>query len=163
MNSFFYLSFQFLGEDTLDIISNASWLVIGLALFIYGFVELRKRNQIRDTPTSKIRSMAAGLVEISGVVRAADRTLRSPLTDRECVIYRYKVEEWDTDDLEWGTLASHTECAPFLIDDGTGEALVDPDGAELRLRVDNEYRVEGHEKNSPPVRHFLEKGAAGGT
>jgi len=63
--------------------STGAWLAVGAltlggAAFIYGgFYKLRRFRLIADTPTSKIRSMAIGLVEIKGQV-IPEQTVETP-------------------------------------------------------------------------------------
>ncbi|MDY7081902.1 MAG: GIDE domain-containing protein, partial [Halobacteria archaeon] len=77
---------------------------------------------------------------------------------------RYEVKEYDDtgDDEGWETIAEHEESVPFYLDDGTGEVLVNPEGAEFRVPVDNEYRVDEYESEPAEVEHFLEKGQGEG-
>jgi len=64
----------------------------GLVFFFKGFGVWRKMRLIQDTPTSKIRSMALGRVELYGqAVEKAELT--APLTGAACVYYRYQVEQ----------------------------------------------------------------------
>jgi hypothetical protein len=46
---------------------------IGIALMAYGFSRMKRYMLIKDTPTSKIRSMALGLVEINGGALSKDQ------------------------------------------------------------------------------------------
>ena len=58
--------------------------------------------------------------------------LFSPLTHTQCVWYRYEVEERDTDgkgNARWSTVRSGTSSHLFLLDDNTGECVIDPDKA----------------------------------
>lgn len=49
------------------------------------------------------------------------------------------------------------EHVPFLVDDETGTAYVDPDGAELLLTSGDEVVVEGGEEPPAHVREFLDR------
>jgi hypothetical protein len=97
---------------------------------------------ITETPTSKILSLREpGLVELKGAVKRLDRTdlggtgrgdaeatFRSPLGGREdAVLAAWKVEEWNErgDHSSWQTIASGVWSVPFVLDDGTGELVVD--------------------------------------
>lgn len=54
--------------------------------------------RITDTSTSRIASLAAGEVRVTGTVEQAEVTLVSPLQSRECVWYRAKVQAIGPDD-----------------------------------------------------------------
>ena len=97
---------------------------------------IRIARLIEDTPTSRIRSAAQGYVELTGRVRPLPETQNlAPLTKRPCVWWRYriskKVESGRNRRQTWQTVASGRSSIPFLLDDGTGECIVKPDGAEV--------------------------------
>jgi hypothetical protein len=99
---------------------------------------LRVARMVEDTPTSRIRSAAQGYVEIAGRCRPLQGTENlSPLTRRPCVWWRYriqkKVESGTTGRRRqnWSTVQSGCSALPFLLDDGTGECIVQPAGAEV--------------------------------
>jgi type II secretory pathway pseudopilin PulG len=122
------------------------WLiVIGLAAaaiysFWYTFKAWVKNRVIEDTATSRIRSAAQGYVELSGRgILPADAQNKGPLTGMPCTWWRYKVEELSRTgrSRSWSTVDSGTSTAPFLLDDGTGQCLIDPRGAEVFPGVTN--------------------------
>lgn len=98
-----------------------------------GFLRLQARRRLmQDTPTSRIRSAAQGYVELEGYAAAASTPLLSPLTNTECVWYRMQVEERQTNhkgESEWKTIRKGTSSHLFLLDDNTGECIIDPDKA----------------------------------
>ena len=116
------------------------WLIIAAlaAAAAYSFwvaIKAWARNRaIDDTPTSRIRSAAQGYVELSGrgVVPPNSANI-GPLTGKPCTWWRYKIEERRAGgrSRSWHTLQSDTSDQPFLLDDGTGECLIDPRGAEV--------------------------------
>jgi hypothetical protein len=66
----------------------------GVWSFFWGFKRLRRKRLIENTPTSTIRGLAIGLVELIG--KAKKKTLlKSPLTKTDCVLYRYTVERYE--------------------------------------------------------------------
>jgi len=116
------------------------WLiVIGLAAgavysFWYAFKAWAKNRLIEDTPTSRVRSAAQGYVELSGEgLLPADSHNKGPLTGMPCTWWRYKVEERSRAgrSRSWSTVDGGTSEIPFVLDDGTGQCLIDPRGAEV--------------------------------
>ena len=103
----------------------------GAKLFCRGFRLWRHARLIEDTPTSNIRSMALGRVELRG--RAVPRRLvESPITARPCIYYRYRVAEKDGD--TWKTiLKGESSRCVFELEDDTGRVPVDPEGAEIQF------------------------------
>lgn len=109
----------------------------GLYLFVRGFRLLRRKRLIVNTPTSKIRSAAMGLVEVSGLA-TGPYTLSTPILGKACFLYR--TTAWQKSDegrnKEWEKVAEETLHVPFFLDDNTGKLLVQPQSAELDLHVD---------------------------
>ena len=90
----------------------------------------RRARAIDDTPTSKIASAAQGYVELLGRGRPlSGPALESPLGHQPCLWYRYLMERQS--DHKWAHVSSSESDASFIIDDGSGECLVDPAGAEI--------------------------------
>ncbi len=132
--------------------------LIGLVLFGYGFQKLRLKQRIENTPTSKVRSIAMGPVEVSGsVVASFQGLLEAPFTGSPCVYYRYSVEEYRKSGKNdsWVTVESGQDARLFLVKDDTGEVLVDSKGAEVDLPVD--FSQSGTQAPPKRVQAFLEK------
>ncbi|HTL70776.1 MAG TPA: GIDE domain-containing protein [Candidatus Eisenbacteria bacterium] len=131
----------------------------GVALFVYGFVLRQRRKTIESIPTSKVRSMAMGLVELSGKAAPAGATFPSPFACAECVYYRYHVEERVSSGRReyWRTLARGESPGPFCLEDETGRVLVRPGGADLNLDVDRQYSTGLLGENSAEFGAGLER------
>jgi len=96
----------------------------------------------REHPTSKIRSLAMGLVEIYGQALAPQgNNLKSPFSNKDCVYYKYTVEEYRQQGKHkrWVTVLSGDKIRPFYVRDETGQVLVDPASAKIDIPMDNEY------------------------
>ncbi len=115
---------------------------IGVSLFLRGFRALQQRRLILNTPSSKVRSAAMGLVEVNGLA-CGPYTLTAPITGLTCYYYRTAVWQWKKSGNEssWQLAAEENLHVPFYLDDNTGRVLVNPDGAEMDLHCDfrNEY------------------------
>jgi hypothetical protein len=71
----------------------AAGTVGGFGLFVYGWMVYQRKRLIESIPTSTIRSLALGLVEISGQAQPAESLLSAPFSGLPCVFYSYAVEE----------------------------------------------------------------------
>jgi Zn-finger nucleic acid-binding protein len=113
----------------------AAGTVGGFGLFIYGWVLYQRKCLIESIPTSTIRSLALGLVEISGSAQPEESLLSAPFSGLPCVFYSYAVEErvGSGKNARWETIAKGTSEQPFFVSDATGRVLVVPLGAELIL------------------------------
>ncbi len=133
-------------------------ILAGITSLYAAFAVFWQKMKVEDTPTSKVRSLAAGLVELKG--RAVPReAFIAPFSKRRCVLYDYREEElrvrreWDPMTRksitvrEWATVRTESKAARFYLEDATGRVLVDPKGAD----------VEGtrvfHEPSVPRRRH----------
>jgi len=109
----------------------------GIYFFIRGFLILQRRQLIRNTPASKIRSASLGLVEVSGLA-TGPYTMTAPITGAACYCYRtvaWRLEQAGRNK-EWKKVAEESLHVPFFLDDNTGKVLVDARGAELDIHRD---------------------------
>ncbi len=109
-----------------------------LAALIYAFRQWRRARLIEDVPTAKIRSAPQGYVELEGVGKMMPgEPIVSPLTKKHCLWFYYKIEKRERvhfkggSQTRWRTVEQGESDDLFLIDDGTGVCVVDPEGAEV--------------------------------
>ncbi len=104
----------------------ASLVSLGAALHFW-----RLKRRIENTPTSKARSVAMGMVEITGTARRA-YALISPATHVPCVYYRYQRYRRSGLDNKWKLVASRDSGpVPFVLEDETGRISIDPRHATI--------------------------------
>ena len=120
----------------------AAGTIGGLGLFVYGWMVHQRKRLIESIPTSTIRSLALGLVEISGHAQPEEHLLAAPFSGLPCVFFSYAVEEHigSGKHSRWETIANGTSEQPFFVSDTTGQVLVMPLGAELILPDERTYR-----------------------
>jgi len=112
-------------------------LSLGLILFIHSFVLLQRKKTIENSPTSKIRSMPMGQVEIKGYARQK-YFLKSPYTFTDCVYYSYKIYDkvWRNGEKRRELKeCGHSGTIPFYLEDETGRALILPDKAIIHAGI----------------------------
>lgn len=129
--------------------TDAFWLVCALLLAAVlaggwlGFRRLRRARLIEDTPTQRVRSATQGYVELEGVARWMDgpKTM-SPLTRTPCVWWHYSVEHrrGSGRNARWQRLEGGRSDDLFLLDDGSGECVVDPEGAQIYPDIRRQWR-----------------------
>ncbi|CAD5107825.1 GIDE domain-containing protein [Zestomonas carbonaria] len=126
-----------------------------------GWWTLRRWSQARhllDTPTSKIRSAAQGYVELYGVLEELPEVqVHGPLTGKPCVWWRFRIEEYQSSDNKkrWRPVESGTSEAWLRLNDGTGECLIDPRGAEVRPVVREAWEGNLRHPRGPARTGFL--------
>src|SRR5947209_16568 len=105
---------------------------------------LQRKRLILNTPSSKIRSAAMGLVEISGLA-TGPYTMPAPVTGVPCYYYRTMAWRWEQrgKSSEWVKVADESQHVGFYLDDNTGKVLVNPDGAEMEIHRDFHEEYNG--------------------
>ena len=110
--------------------SGALPFFIAMLMFWYAFYFLRMKRQIENTPTSRIRSVAMGMVEVKG--RAIRKfALISPMSQTPCVFYRLvkyrrgKNNQWKVSSI------SSSNSVPFQVEDDTGRVEINPAGCRV--------------------------------
>lgn len=97
-------------------------------------------NLQRTLPTSRIRSIANGLVEIKGKVIPISLK-KAPMNNKPCIAYCYTIEKVTRDRKGRKTyteISRESDCDDFYIDDNTGRALIRADGLEFtKLKLDH--------------------------
>jgi hypothetical protein len=112
----------------------AALIAAAVYCFFYCFLTWRKNRVVEDTPTSRVRSAAQGYVEFTGHgLMLPDTENKAPLSGIPCTWWRYKIEERRSSGKSrwWTTIQSDTSATPFILDDGTGQCLIDPRGADV--------------------------------
>jgi len=124
------------GDDDRSIIAVIGAFA-GVYLFYRGFRLLQRKRMILDTPASKIRSAAMGLVEVSGLA-VGPYTMAAPITGMPCYYFRTMAWQWQQrgKSNDWVKVADESLHVPFYLDDNTGRVLVDPQGAEMDIHRD---------------------------
>ena len=69
-------------------------LIGGLVSFYNSLKNLKKKRLFENIPTSKMRSIAMGLVELKGKIKIANETLTDPFDEKDCVYWKVKIEEY---------------------------------------------------------------------
>ncbi len=120
----------------------------GLLVFPYGLLVLNYKRMVQNTPTSKIRSMAMGMAEVTGQARQY-YDLKTSHSGTRCIYFRCRYYRKRSSGLanrvslfqpsvrnsENWVLERQTASGrlPFYIEDETGRVLVRPKGALFHI------------------------------
>jgi len=128
--------------------SQTGWLwCLGSMAFVSLFAwysALHRLRTISGTPTSRIGSAAQGYVELIGHGEVHGVPILSRYSNLPCLWCRYKLERRRSDNKGWATEEQGENSAPFVIDDGSGKCIVDPQGAEILTRHKDSWTSGGH-------------------
>lgn len=142
----------------------------GLAVIFWGFQTYQFGRIIRDTPPEPVRSVAMGRTEVVGNVEPHKRMYDQPFTDGQCVYGKLKVREYkeypndDDKDDQWETVQTEEFATSFMIDDDTGQILIDPNDDtmfEVSSAHTTNISVDGGQSPPPPVQEFLSSAKSG--
>ncbi|MBI5787488.1 MAG: hypothetical protein HZA78_01340 [Candidatus Schekmanbacteria bacterium] len=129
----------------------------GFTLIYYGSKRLKLKRLIEDTPTSRLKSMSIGLVEVKGQVRPAFQ-IETPFNHTPCCYYRYRVQEYRRNSKGRGhwvvILEGDSHQYSFFLEDESGAALILPKNAEFDLAWNKVYE-SGSMLSAPPP-HIVE-------
>ncbi len=107
--------------------------ILALASLLAGFSGLRRTRHIEDVPTARVRSAHQGYVELIGTAHTmGGEPIIAPLSNTSCCWYRFRVERRSGKD--WRTVRSGSSDGIFMLSDGTGNCVIDPEGAEVTTR-----------------------------
>jgi hypothetical protein len=119
-------------------------IIGGLWLLVRGMRGYRTATRIGDTGTSRIATLAAGEVRVSGRIESAEVLLVSPLQSAPCVYYRSTIES-DGDDGDRADELFEERAIGFRVMDESGEVRVFPRGArwDAPVRFDDRTGMFG--------------------
>ena len=143
-------------DPTLDVwitVGAGAGIVAGLWLLARGLIDFRATVRVGDTSTSRISSLAAGEVRISGVVEPAEMTLVSLLQSVPCVYYRATIGRGGEVSQIEGEFVEERSCG-FRVRDETGSIRIFPRGARIDapVRLDEETGAMGDEPPGLSIR-----------
>jgi len=109
-------------------------LIGGPMAVLWGLSKLGEKRLIENTPRSKVRSAAMGLVELAGIAQSK-APLKAPVSGLACCWWHCRVQELRSDgkNSHWETIRETDARTLFYLRDETAGVLVDPQGAELRV------------------------------
>ena len=132
----------------------------GLMMFYLGLKKIQRDRLIANIPTSKIRSMAMGLVELYGIIKAHNETIIAPFSGKECVYCRVSVGEWRGSGKR-RHLRIHRQREKgvlFNLEDDTGKVIIDARGADLtNLKRDVSIKLHDSGEMTDRLKAYCEK------
>ncbi|MBV8756188.1 MAG: hypothetical protein JO257_02865 [Deltaproteobacteria bacterium] len=115
----------------------------GIAVFVtlaWYFSESAKiKRELKSAPRMSLRELPESKrARVVGAAQPLERTLEAPLTGRTCMYYVVTVEQHHSTGRSsyWKQIIKEEAGVPFVLDDGTGRAIVDPRSARVALDVD---------------------------
>ena len=155
-----------LGYRSRSSLPGEMWLFIIVAIVViaicgwYFGARQRLKRQLRQAKPWSLSELPEDTHgRVIGQARALGEELAGPLTGRRCVYYIAIVEEQRSTGRSsyWRTIASETRGVPFMLEDGTGRAIVDPNGAQVALDFDGNSKSGTFNQADPVQEQFLAK------
>lgn len=108
-------------------------ILLGLGALWHGLRAQRMGARVEGLATSRIATLAAGEVSVSGTVESTGVTLISPILARECIYYDAKIRAAnDENETSW----SDTRAVGFFVRDASGTIRVLPRAARWDVPLD---------------------------
>ncbi len=107
----------------------------GTLMFCYSLLLLYYRRMVENTPTSKIRFLSMGMVELAGRARQY-YDLRTSATQTPCIYHECRYYKYQKTSNSAGWSLSRVMSSgkiPFYIEDATGRVLVKPRGSIFQI------------------------------
>jgi hypothetical protein len=147
-----------MSRDGDEIEGIATLILAGGFFFVKGFRDLRLHRKIAGLATSKTRSMAMGLVELSGFAKSIDGNHLDPVYSRPCCYFNLKVEQYRKSGKRgsWVTIyEDSSDGKPFLCRDSTGEVTIIPAKPDLHFSTRRVQQNGLFSSCEPGVKNFL--------
>jgi len=118
----------------------------------------RVRKLLHATPAHSLGALPENTFgRVAGVARPlGQRVLEAPLSGRSCLYYSIALVELRPNNF-LRRLATEQESVPFLLEDGTGRALIDPEHARFSCAFDHESESKAAFDASVRQRALLER------
>jgi hypothetical protein len=111
----------------------ATSIIVGLARYLAP--SAKANRELRKTPRRTLAELPEGTVaRVIGKTEQLEDTLEAPLSGRRCLYYTAIV--FTVDGKTRRELIRDERGVPFILDDGTARAIVDPSGCRPVLGVD---------------------------
>ncbi len=107
---------------------------LGLILFCHAFVLFQRKRAIENCPTSRVRSLPMGEVEVKGHARQRE-PVRSPYSYTDCVYYSYEIYTREAGLTRSLRKSGNSGLVPFYLEDETGTVLILPQEAIVQAGV----------------------------
>jgi len=156
----FILAVQPTNPLAIALVAIILFLVCAAIFFYFGVRSYLTKKKIEITPTSKANAAAPGLVELTGMAKSTDSSLRSPIFGKECAYYRTTIERFIRGkgahwrEYEYARKESNPR---FLLRDESGLILIDSAGAEKKVSYQVYSERGTQDKLSEPCRKYLDE------
>lgn len=129
-------------------------LFIGACLSSYYSPHRRLKRELHSAPLTTIeRCNENATARLQGELVQLGELLEAPLTGRSCAYFVATVEEQGGK--HWRELAREEKWSDFVLEDGTGQALIRMEGAKTVIHRDAQYWSDTHNQVSPEIEAFL--------
>ncbi len=148
------LSLDAEGAGPKPLVFVALIVAVSAAALVWNALASFKLRRLEDRPTSRVRSLAAGPVELAG--RADAATLVAPVSGEACVYWDYAIWRDDGDDGMELVVAHDSAAWPIPLRDDTASLWIDARGAELVTLHEARFEVATGSRRNPRLARFLE-------
>jgi hypothetical protein len=113
-------------------------LIVSGILIFFLIKNYKKYTLIKKTETTPISMVYNGFYEVKGRIVPQSPLLTSPFAEKECVFYHFTVEQKKSSgkNSHWVKIVDDKKGVKFGVDDNTGVAVIDTQGADIQIKTD---------------------------
>ena len=142
-----------------------SIVLLTISTLPYFFLKklIAKIKLITETETSSISRVHTGLYEINGKAKVYEKTLISPISQKECLYFDIDVmkEVQNKNSKSWRSIYKEKSTSYFALEDQTGKAIINPQNANFDLSEDLDNTVGFFDALPSHIEDYLkEKGSS---
>ena len=136
-------------------------LIAGPLLAFWCFDLWRKKRRIyklmRKTQTGSINQLTEGTAEICGRAAISEEPLISPWGKQKCIHYCFHAEAHvkTPNGDRWETLIIEEDTLPFIVNDNTGQVVVDSSKIEFDLKTDKFFNSSSSKDEESDLERLL--------
>jgi hypothetical protein len=118
------------------------------------------RRALRSAPATRIADLGDDqLGKVVGRARGLTETLEAPISGRRCIYFSVTVEERRSTGKShhWRTVIREARGVPFMLEDDSGRALIDPTAARIAAEFDGHSQSGTFDDPTPAEKAFLDR------
>ncbi|ACY13699.1 hypothetical protein [Haliangium ochraceum] len=135
------------------------FVIVVVAISVYFSRDNRIKRAMREARLVSIDAFdeTAGMTRLLGTLRYTEPPLTAPLTGRQCALYVAVVEEYRSSGRSgsWHEVIREEAGQDFVLDDGSGTALIRHRGADTVIVKDAHFRSGTFKDATPGLEAFL--------
>jgi hypothetical protein len=134
-------------------------VLVGGGILLWYSARISLRRKLRNASRLSIANVSEREpAKIVGNLSYLSEPLISPLTGRSCAYYEINVEQYrsgSNNNGHWYSIIRESQGQDFMLEDGTGHAIINPIGAQMVLTIDSHTKSGSFDDPTDLERNYL--------